>query len=419
MAVQTVTWDSITKGTMVTLSNNDLTAYFSNSRSNVRSSIGRTNGKYYIEFTLGAISNGYLSIGICPTINYSNSEFISTRSECIIYNGGVGNIAVSGVIKETRSKFTTGDIVSVLLDLDSGTIEFWKNGIGQAIVSGIDNTKEWVIVSGYESTGNNGTVTANFGATPFIYELPINYKSYDDSQSNIQKILLSSKNKTYSLRSLVYLTETTIPEMTSDISPNGRAFASSVRSPSEAAWKAFDRTESYYSAVNTVGKVGHLGYEFVNPIAIGKYAVRNRASAADTPPKNWTFEGSNDGSSWKILDSRIDQIWGNISEDKNYFVAPEKINNYKMYRLNWTSNNGSVTTCINELKMYEASLTLLSLPDQSEQFFINYGVESPINLTQLAGTKFIKSTFTPYESGRKFTHTIDLSKRRVDKIILE
>lgn len=237
---------------------------------------------------------------------------------------------------------------------------------------------------------------------------------------NFDKILLSSSDKIYSLGSPVYATETAIPQMISNTSPSGRAFASSVRSSSEAAWKAFDRTESYYSAENTVEKVGHLGYEFVNPVAIGKYAVRNRANAADTPPKNWTFEGSNDGLSWTILDSRTNQIWRNISEDKDYFIDLNKVNAYKMYRLNWTDNNGSIVTCINELKMYVTSpFILLSLSDQSEKSFINYGVESPVRITQLDGIKSVESNSNTQESGKTFEHTVDLSRRRVDKILLE
>ncbi|MNJ69581.1 hypothetical protein D3C77_659480 [compost metagenome] len=91
-----------------------------------------------------------------------------------------------------------------------------------------------------------------------------------------------------------------------------------------------------------------------------------------------------------------------------------------MYRLNWTANNGGGNfVVIPELKMFEAlSPKLLTFLNQSEQTFINHGMESPINIIQLDSIKSLESASTTHESGKAFTHSVDLSKRRVDKIIL-
>lgn len=153
-----------------------------------------------------------------------------------------------------------------------------------------------------------------------------------------------------------YANETAVPQMTSNTTPNGRAFASSIYGANSDAWKAFDRTENSYSSADGSGGIGHLGYEFVNPIRIGKYAVRNTNVSSESImlPKDWTFEGSNDAVNWTVLDTQVNQAWSATLTDRNYFINKTKINSYKMYRLNWTANNGYANfTAINEFKMYE------------------------------------------------------------------
>ncbi|MBP1906677.1 hypothetical protein J2Z32_003341 [Paenibacillus turicensis] len=166
----------------------------------------------------------------------------------------------------------------------------------------------------------------------------------------IESIKVMTKTPTYG-------TETAIPQMTSNTTPNGRAFASSVSSTNNEPWRAFDRLVNVFSTSEGSGGVGHLGYEFVNPIKIGKYAVRSQNSTDVTRnPKDWTFEGSNDGTNWTVLDTQDNQIWTSANTDKKYIIDNSKVNNYKMYRLNWTANGGySGYTFINELSMFEVS----------------------------------------------------------------
>lgn len=235
----------------------------------------------------------------------------------------------------------------------------------------------------------------------------------------LNKILLSSNSKTtYSLTPPIYSTETAVPQMTSNTAPSGRVFASSVYSTSYDAWKGFDRLSNAYNSAIGSGGIGYLGYEFVNSIRIGKYAINKGVASQTYLPKNWTFEGSNNGTDWTILDTQVNQAF--TDTDNEYITANTFIGSYRMYRLNWTVNNGANYTGIGELKIYELITPnlLTMLPNQSEQTFINYGMESPININQLSGVKLIESNSITHESGKTFTHTIDLSKRRVNKIIL-
>lgn len=236
----------------------------------------------------------------------------------------------------------------------------------------------------------------------------------------VNKILLSSNNKTYSLTPPIYATETAVPEMTSNTTPSGRAFSSSTYDSNNIAWRAFDRIINQGHVGS--GSIGHLGYEFFNPIKIGKYSLNSSGSGViQALPKNWTFQGSNDGINWSILDRQVNQTWATANAVKEYIIDINKVSSYKMYRLNWTSNDGySYYTNIAELRMFELIplSKLITFPNYLEQTFINNGMDSSIPITQLDGIKSIESTSTAHESGKKFTHAIDLSKRRVDKIIL-
>ncbi|WP_405169280.1 hypothetical protein [Paenibacillus sp. FSL H3-0286] len=157
-----------------------------------------------------------------------------------------------------------------------------------------------------------------------------------------------------------YQPTTAIPKMTSNTSPNGRAFSSSIWGSAYDAWYAFDQidnNEGFATAGGTV--VGHLGYEFPTVLKIGKYAVRSNASFTYLP-KNWTFEGSKDGTSWTVLDTRSNVTWTTANVDKEYIIqAPQ---DYKMYRLNFTANNGASYTSINELKMYIVTNEFPAIP---------------------------------------------------------
>lgn len=417
MVTQIVTWDTATKGSVVNLSNNNLTAYFSNSRANVRSSIGRANGKYYSEFTLGATSNSYLSIGICPTINYSNSEFISTRSECVVYNGGAGNISISGSIKATVSKFTTGDIISVLIDLDSGTIEFWKNGSSQVIINGIDITKEWVIVSGYESSSNNGTITANFGASPFNFDIPKGYYSYDKNQGGINKFLITTEdNSAYSL--VPSETIDLVPKMTSNTAPSGQVIYRNYYS-SNYPWYVFNKsTAGHWSppSGNIVNQ--YVGYTFPEKQIVNRYSVQfTNSSSFGAAPKEWRLEASSDGLDWITIDTQTDQTNWSTLESRTFDI--DNTTPYLSYRIYFLSNNGDASWLyigsIYFIQIINPSLILL---DDSESNFLNHGMgKGYIEMhSRISNKKYINSTTIELGSGKVFKQMIDTSKGSIKQV---
>ena len=131
------------------------------------STIGVDTGKWYAEFKVSAVGSE-TAIGIMPedAINgnqNSGNDFVGkfTDSVAYLYNG---QIYKSNSIDNTTSTYTTNDIIGIALDLDSNSIQFYKNGssVGTA-VSLTANKNYFFGCAGY----NTAIILWNFGNPPF------------------------------------------------------------------------------------------------------------------------------------------------------------------------------------------------------------------------------------------------------------
>jgi hypothetical protein len=69
-------------------------------------------------------------------------------------------------------------------------------------------------------------------------------------------------------------------------------------------------------------------------------------------PKNWTMQGSNDGTTWSTVDTQTNQTaWG--SGESREFACATTTTAYRYFRLSITANNGDATyTDVGELNLY-------------------------------------------------------------------
>ncbi|MGG0822964.1 SPRY domain-containing protein [Paenibacillus turicensis] len=421
MEINPVTLNPSDMGSSIVLSNENLTMTISSSTA-VRATHGKTYGKWYWEVKL---DSGHASIFIGVSNKTENITFLVGSTNWRSYYGGSGKKYPENV--SFNNAWAVGNIIGVALDLDNGTLEFYKNGVSMGVSH--TNVKELgeVYPTFRGDSGNTTRLTANFGATPFTYNMPSGFKAYTMYPSH--KILISYGDEHYSIIPEVYATETAVPQMTSNTTPSGRAFSSSVYNTTNYdAWRAFNRFDDYegFVSANGSGGIGYLGYEFEKQIMIFKYIVRSGAHTTylHELPKDWTFEGSNDGVNWDVLDTQTSKSWTAINTDKEYIIDISKIDNYKMYRLNWTANNGANFTAVNELKMFEYTPPKLSaLPNQSEQNFINYGMkkDSSIDLTtsKILERRYIVQDNVELGSGKVFKQRIDISKIPIRSAVIE
>lgn len=158
------TWNPSDKGSLVTLSNGNLTAAYTDyNGSNVRANIGKSAGKWYWEVKVDSVNaSASVNIGIWP-----ESRSISTY----IYN-------TTGV-RRFPLTLAANDILGFRFDADAGTCDVYKNNSLSGAINGspLTITELWYPVVGDDNGGGAATFTANFGASAFTYSVPSGYNA--------------------------------------------------------------------------------------------------------------------------------------------------------------------------------------------------------------------------------------------------
>ncbi|MEO5932628.1 MAG: alginate lyase family protein [Duganella sp.] len=118
----------------------------------------------------------------------------------------------------------------------------------------------------------------------------------------------------------------------------GGTATDSANNPGNAS-RAFDRnsaTQWFHTGVT-----GWLRYDLGHTETVRRYTVISSGDQVPRDPKDWQFQGSNDGVAWTTLDTQSDQAFTRRLELKGYPVASPAA--YRYYRLNITANNGDTT----------------------------------------------------------------------------
>jgi hypothetical protein len=99
------------------------------------------------------------------------------------------------------------------------------------------------------------------------------------------------------------------------------------------------------------GGTGWLQYDLSRTERVERYAVNSANDQVPRDPKDWQFQGSNDGLTWTTLDTQSNQAFAERFERKEYTIANPA--SYRHYRLNITANNGdSSFTALSELRLF-------------------------------------------------------------------
>ena len=85
--------------------------------------------------------------------------------------------------------------------------------------------------------------------------------------------------------------------------------------------------------------------------AVNRYAIVSGQDDSACDPKSWILEGSVDGKSWVVLDSRTDEVFQG-RQLKRIFDFENTVC-YTHFRLHITANNGGKNTVITELQLFE------------------------------------------------------------------
>jgi hypothetical protein len=184
-AVTYATWNPLDADPSVVLSEDNLSAYRATSASEwvaVRADIGVGSGQWYWETTYTFSGAADLVAGVAirsaPLTTQPGNESANlvrsvagplTNGDCLMDERIMANVGT----------VASGTVVRHWLDLDSGTYQV-ANGDGPWTVViantyiGLFQRFDWYPIVGLKRpVGSEVGMTANFGATPFVYDVPI------------------------------------------------------------------------------------------------------------------------------------------------------------------------------------------------------------------------------------------------------
>lgn len=163
-------WDPSKKGSSITLSNGNLTAAATGASSHmVLSTIGVSSGKYYWEVTI--VSTGGLdrpSVGIAQVQGGGYNTQLGTSSNSWAFRREPFGASQQKYNNSTGSAYgvapliAVGQVISIALDMGSGTVTMYKDGVDQGgtMYSGLSGT---IYAAVSKSGTSTMTYTANFG----------------------------------------------------------------------------------------------------------------------------------------------------------------------------------------------------------------------------------------------------------------
>lgn len=178
------TWNNALSDPIYT--NNDLTVYLPSGSAptaagQARSVDSFSTGRVYTEITINSLqSTLYPAVGIIPA-SIATTTTLATTLPYGWYGRGLTSPVPSTagppvLIGKLSGNYGTvwqiGDTIGILVDNDTHTLTFYKNGISMGVATSSLPSGEYRMWARSAGTGFAATVTANFGASPFLYPIP-------------------------------------------------------------------------------------------------------------------------------------------------------------------------------------------------------------------------------------------------------
>ena len=174
-SVTYATWNPADKGSFVTLSGGNLTATMANTgRSIVRSTLGKSSGKWYWEVKKTDASTS-LNVGIATSTAGLNT-FLGADAQAWGYEGlsGANAIYNNGSAALTAATYVQNDVIGIALDMNANTCAFYKNNVLQNTASIAAGT--WFAAVG-DGNANGEVGVANFGASALTFSPPSGFNA--------------------------------------------------------------------------------------------------------------------------------------------------------------------------------------------------------------------------------------------------
>ena len=179
-------WNAVAQSTVVngtvTRSNANLTSTDGGTTYGLESfgTIAVSSGKWYWETTLTSAGGIYANIGVVdlnsPLAAPSTHTGICYRQSNGYKDSGSSVYTGAGAGTSYGATYAAGDVIGTALDLDAGTITFYKNGVSQGVAyTGISGNYTPAVGDGQNATSY--TFDLNCGQRPFAYTPPTGFKA--------------------------------------------------------------------------------------------------------------------------------------------------------------------------------------------------------------------------------------------------
>jgi predicted alpha-1,2-mannosidase len=128
--------------------------------------------------------------------------------------------------------------------------------------------------------------------------------------------------------------------------------ASGENGPSEGKAQAFDGDKG--TKWLTFATTGWIQAQLKQPQTVTEYAMTSANDVPERDPKDWTLQGSADGTTWTDVDTRSGETFTERGQTRQYTVRDPKP--YLYYRLNVTANGGAPIVQLAELELADPSV---------------------------------------------------------------
>ena len=158
---------------------------------NAKGTIAVSSGKWYWEVTPQTTATANVAGGILGAAETSTSSQPGNYATGYSYYS-TGETRHNGVDATYGASYGAGDVIGTALDLDAGTLVFYKNGVSQGTAySSVSGT--FVPAIGDTSTGSGSQLVCNFGQRAFAYTPPTGFKALNTSNLPAPDIADGSK----------------------------------------------------------------------------------------------------------------------------------------------------------------------------------------------------------------------------------
>lgn len=182
-----------------------------------------------------------------------------------------------------------------------------------------------------------------------------------------------------------------------DVTDNGGKLTSSHQAihPDEALNNLTDNRliTKFSTTLTNSSEAIWFQYQSPVPVALQSYALGSAGNTPESDPKNWTLQGSNNGSDWTDLDSQTNQTFNSRYLKKTYEIATP--NTYTYFRLYVTGLNGNSTAFqLAEWQLYGTAISANDITADGGVLSAQYPGEGINNTFDMLTDKNLTTQYT-------------------------